>query len=1794
MNGGKECEGGAKEAGPPAAHVPIGWQRKVDPNGVVYISPSGSVLSCLEQVKTYLLTDGTCKCGLECPLILPKVFNFDPGAAVKQRTAEDVKADEDVTKLCIHKRKIIAVATLHKSMETPHPSLVLTSPGGGTSATPMVPTRSATPRAIKNKSHDGIPNSVVPECKIPFKMMMVGQRHYQQELTAGQQQELYAGYPRQRLGSSEHGQKSPYRGSHGGMLSPASSGSQIYGDGSLSPRTDPLGSPDVFARNNPGFHGAKNSSPIHMNSRTPLSPPSLMLQTSPAQSSCAMAGRTNIPLSPTVATKSPIMKKPMCNFPANMDMPRAVFHHKPQQGPHAPPPPSLPPSCALQKKITSEKDPLGILDPIPSKPVNQNPVVMNPANFQSNVHSQVPMMNVNIPPAIVPLPSNLPLPTVKPGPIGHGSHMQRGQHTASTSISPSPVTSPVHMMGPAMGRMEVSPQRSRSSSTSSDHGSFIMPSGPQVTCGSMKVPPRSPRSSMGSPRPSMPSSPSTKPDALLQYKDMPNQLLVGMSNVLNTQPNSMFPPVSAGNVPQKNHPGLLGMPFNQILNQHNAASFPASSLLSAAAKAQLANQNKMTGNNNSSSGGSSSSSSGPVGSGGNGEGHSTLNTMFPPNSNMLLAVNEGQSGRAALRDKLMAQQKDPLRKRKQSTNTVFNMLKSQMSASGASKPALPDQLRKAGQGSLPPNNSMAQLLQSMSCQSSHMAGNNGAGCVSSSSGMLCASGQLHFADNSLTPAAAQNLPVQHLHNRREGMRCPNVDTNLVHTGGHVLHGQFAGLMNQMQAAGNCGVLGQAGVALGNSVLGHPNLHQQHLPHHHHHHHQQQQQNKSHSRNQAVCAPMVPNSNGSNCGRGISDAGSSGPSSSMAVAGANQPAITKTTSVMQDGVIVRTSRGNPLQGQLPMGSAFPFMGQEQMLQIPQNNPGNRSLTNPLNTSLLGSLSIPLGMNQQQQQQQQQQHHLLNQNLLNMLPAPSGDSKPEVNLNPLGILNPNLNAALALLSNGTDGQPLPPVQLLAAMLQSQAQAASMLPLPPFNLTLPGLSQQQQQQQDDTPLPPMTSMPILPDHLQHNQLDGNRAEAWLSHPLMNSLVGLSGSDTAPNPLLLPAVTGASGLMSLNPQLLGSLLNSAVDSTTNHPEVPIATSSQATTTTTTTSSSSVAAMAVSSLGGTAVMSMAETLLNLSSNSGNATGPTKLISGSVVPQLLNPLLGTGLLSDGSALASSLGDPQLGSLQSLMANNQMFHQSQQQLLQGMQGSQRGVGLPGQHAFPDSAFPENTSSPMACLFQSFQVSLPEELAAPSKQMSAQPGALPLPESSGLAALPRFRDGPCDLQHQGVEQAAEQAARENLCGPGPGPDRDPSVDAIYKAVVDAASKGMQVVITTTVSSTTQMSPIPALSAMSAFTASIGDPVNLSHAVNAVIHGRRPSGQEAEHRARNARGPRVRKNSEQGKSTPEGAEAHDYFRSPGRSTPRKQWEVDSAPGVEGNPWKCEEFVECPAHVHSSPCTERPNSIATMLPLAVEQQQQQLQPPPPLPRHHHTVLMPNEKRFLEENFKVNNCKRTMVTFKDRLEQTVERCAHINGNQPQTGRGYGVLLSTPKQDHAAEDQSPSSSTSLEGSLVKDYIHYNGDFSAESINGCAPSPSDTKSISSEEDLRNPDSPSSNELIHYRPRTFNVGDLVWGQIKGFPSWPGKLVSEEEVHNSAVQNSEQGKVEPEKLKTLTEDLEAFNRARKRNRKSGKLNNHLEAAIHEAMSELDKMSGSVHQMPPRERQVKPPKPKRRKISR
>lgn len=279
----------------------------------------------------------------------------------------------------------------------------------------------------------------------------------------------------------------------------------------------------------------------------------------------------------------------------------------------------------------------------------------------------------------------------------------------------------------------------------------------------------------------------------------------------------------------------------------------------------------------------------------------------------------------------------------------------------------------------------------------------------------------------------------------------------------------------------------------------------------------------------------------------------------------------------------------------MAGEFPFAGHEHSLHFPQNSSSNNNLPHPLNQNLLNSLPLSLPVNQQ---------HLLNQNLLNILQPSAAEGKSEVNLNPLGFLNPNVNAALAFLSGDVDGQVLQPVhfQLLAALLQNQAQAAAMLPVPSFNVSISDLLQQQNPPAPPEPLP-----------------DGSRVDPLLPNPIPS----FPGPEPAANPLLLPAASGASALMALNPQLVGGVLSSG-----GHPEVAIATSSQATTTTTTTSSA-VAALSVSALGGgTAVVSMAETLLNISSAAGSAPGPAKINNSSVVPQLLNPLLGTGLLGE--------------------------------------------------------------------------------------------------------------------------------------------------------------------------------------------------------------------------------------------------------------------------------------------------------------------------------------------------------------------------------------------------------------------------------------------------------------------------------------------------------------------------------------------------------------------------------------
>ena len=58
--------------------IPQGWNRIVEPEKTIsYISPTGFQLRSYQDVKNYLLSDQTCKCGLECPLNIYDVFNFN-------------------------------------------------------------------------------------------------------------------------------------------------------------------------------------------------------------------------------------------------------------------------------------------------------------------------------------------------------------------------------------------------------------------------------------------------------------------------------------------------------------------------------------------------------------------------------------------------------------------------------------------------------------------------------------------------------------------------------------------------------------------------------------------------------------------------------------------------------------------------------------------------------------------------------------------------------------------------------------------------------------------------------------------------------------------------------------------------------------------------------------------------------------------------------------------------------------------------------------------------------------------------------------------------------------------------------------------------------------------------------------------------------------------------------------------------------------------------------------------------------------------------------------------------------------------------------------------------------------------------------------------------------------------------------------------------------------------------------------------------------------------------------------
>ncbi|XP_067928612.1 uncharacterized protein [Watersipora subatra] len=102
--------------------VPLLW-RRVNSSGVIkYYSPSGEILSSIEQVKDYLLSEETCKCGLECPFHVEKVFNFDPAVESQEWKLSNLGIhSEKSVRICCHRKHVRSTALAKDCKALPKP-----------------------------------------------------------------------------------------------------------------------------------------------------------------------------------------------------------------------------------------------------------------------------------------------------------------------------------------------------------------------------------------------------------------------------------------------------------------------------------------------------------------------------------------------------------------------------------------------------------------------------------------------------------------------------------------------------------------------------------------------------------------------------------------------------------------------------------------------------------------------------------------------------------------------------------------------------------------------------------------------------------------------------------------------------------------------------------------------------------------------------------------------------------------------------------------------------------------------------------------------------------------------------------------------------------------------------------------------------------------------------------------------------------------------------------------------------------------------------------------------------------------------------------------------------------------------------------------------------------------------------------------------------------------------------------------------------------------------------------------
>ena len=92
--------------------VPNGWQRFIETDElsnktVIYKSPSGFKFQSISEIREYLLSSNTCKCGLECPLNIYETFNFN--ASVESLSLSDLSNIQPRQGLCcFHRGKVMS------------------------------------------------------------------------------------------------------------------------------------------------------------------------------------------------------------------------------------------------------------------------------------------------------------------------------------------------------------------------------------------------------------------------------------------------------------------------------------------------------------------------------------------------------------------------------------------------------------------------------------------------------------------------------------------------------------------------------------------------------------------------------------------------------------------------------------------------------------------------------------------------------------------------------------------------------------------------------------------------------------------------------------------------------------------------------------------------------------------------------------------------------------------------------------------------------------------------------------------------------------------------------------------------------------------------------------------------------------------------------------------------------------------------------------------------------------------------------------------------------------------------------------------------------------------------------------------------------------------------------------------------------------------------------------------------------------------------------------------------------